>query len=212
MNKTENRLSTSGLLRGEGKVRILRFLWESRAEWSGREIARRVGLSPPACHQALKGLYARGLVHFRRISNLHLYKVNAGNDLVRRAFAPLFEAEKSIQGQVLTAIKKSLTQKSPGAKVLSLVLFGSMARGEERLESDMDLLVVTRDRDSAKDVETRIEELRPLLSRRFGVSLSPYVQTLQEIRRKYDRKLPLILGILKDGRRLYGKDLKELLS
>lgn len=195
----------------DAQSRVLRFLWRSRAEWSGREISRKVGLSAPSCHETLKKLDARGLVHLRRVSNMHLYKINPENYLVRNVFARLFEAEAGMPKQIEAVLRKSLVD-SLGSDILSIVLFGSMARGTEGLGSDLDLLVVLPEKESLKALEPRVERLRALLFKRFNVGLSPYVQTLSELRRKHERRLPLIREILKDGRTIYGKDLKDLLS
>ncbi|MBI4056017.1 MAG: nucleotidyltransferase domain-containing protein [Elusimicrobia bacterium] len=206
------RFSAAEILHQESQVRILRFLWKSQIEWSGREIARQVKLSAPTCHQALKELYARGLVLFRGISNVHIYKINPDNYLVQEMFAPLFKAEKLLPEQVLKFVRQSLIKGTKSAGILSIVLFGSMARGQERLDSDLDLLVVARSKDFIKSLETPLEGLREKLSRRFGIPLSPYVQSIGDLREKYNRKLPLILRILKEGKLVYGKDLKELLA
>jgi hypothetical protein len=195
----------------DAQSRILRFLWRSRAEWSGREIARKAGLSAPACHETLKKLDARGLVQLRRVSNVHLYKINPENYLVRYVFARQFEAEAAMPKQVEAVVRRSLVA-SPKSDILSLVLFGSMARSTEQLGSDLDLLVVIPAKESLKTLEPRVERLRALLFKRFSVPLSPYIQTLSELRSKFDRKLPLIREILKDGRTIYGKDIKELLT
>ena len=206
------KLSALSLLSQKSPALVLRFLWKSRAEWSGREIARQTGLSAPACHQALKQLDARGLALFRRVSNVHLYKINPDNYLVTHVFGPLFETEAALPGQVLSTIKKFLTGCPENEKLISAVMFGSMATGHEHLDSDLDLLVVTRDASSAKDMEQRIQELRTLVYRKFGIPLSPYIQPLAGIKAKYRQKLPLIIRILKEGQSMYGKELKELLE
>jgi len=199
------------VLHEDAQSRVLRFLWRSRAEWSGREIARKVGLSAPACHETLKKLDARGFVHLRRVSNVHLYKINPENYLVRNVFARLFEAEAAMPKQVAALVRKSLLD-SPKSDILAIVLFGSMARGTQQLGSDLDVLVVVSVKENRKELEPRVERLRDLLFKRFNVPLSPYIQTLSELRRKYDQKLPLIREIAKDGRTIYGKDIKELLA
>ncbi|MBI4371210.1 MAG: nucleotidyltransferase domain-containing protein [Elusimicrobia bacterium] len=198
-------------VREGSQTRVLRFLWSSRSEWSGREIARQTGLSAPACHETLKKLDARGLVQFRRISNLHLYTINPENYLVQNVFARIFEAEAAMPEQILTVIKKTLADHR-SSDVISIVLFGSMARGTERIGSDIDLLIVVPTKEDLKKLEPRIEKLRALLFRRFSAPLSPYIQTPAELKRKHRQKLPLIQEILKDGRTVYGKDLQELLS
>lgn len=206
------KLSVLSLLSQKSPALILRFLWKSRAEWSGREIARQTGLSAPACHEALKQLDARGLALFRRVSNVHLYKINSNNYLVKNVFAPLFQTEDELPGQVLKTINKFLTDYPENKKIISAAIFGSMATGHERLNSDLDLLVVTHDATSAKDIEDRIQDLRTLIYKQFSIPLSPYIQPLAEIKAKHKQKLPLILKILKEGQGIYGKDLKELLQ
>lgn len=198
------------LFHEDAQARVLRFLWRSRAEWSGREIARKVGLSAPACHEALKKLDVRGLVYLRRVSNVHLYKINPDNYLVRNVFARQFEAEAAMPKQIEAAVRKSMV--SAKSDIVSLVLFGSMARGMGRLGSDLDLLVVVPAKEGRRALEPHIERLRALLFKRFSVPLSPYIQTLPELRRKHHQKLPLIREILKDGRTIYGTDLKDLLQ
>ena len=206
------KLSALSLLSQKSPALVLRFLWKSRAEWSGREIARQTGLSAPACHQALKQLDARGLALFRRVSNVHLYKINSDNYLVKNVFIPLFQTEDELPGQVLKAINKFLAARTENKKILSAVIFGSMATGHERLNSDLDLLIVTQDVASATDLEDHIQDLRTLIYKQFSIPLSPYIQPLAEIKAKHKHKLPLILKILKEGQGIYGKDLKELLQ
>lgn len=196
--------------RGDAPTRVLRFLWASRSEWSGREIARKVGLSAPSCHEALKELDARGMVLLRRVSNVHLYKLNPESYFVQSMYTPFFEAEAAMPGKIEAAVKKELAVSEGG--VLSLVIFGSRARGAGRPGSDLDLLVVLSRREKASGMEERLERLREQLSRRFNLPLFPYVQTLLELKVKQRRKLPLIGRILAEGRAIYGKDVKELLS
>ena len=205
------KLSALSILNQKSQALILRFLWKSQAEWSGREISRQTGLSAPACHYALKQLNARGLALFRRVSNVHLYKINSDNYLVEHVFSPLFKTEAALPGQVLKTIKIFFTDCQENKKLLSAVIFGSMATGRERLNSDLDLLIVTYDDASAKETERRIQDLRTSVYRRFSIPLSPYIQPLAGIKAKYKQKLPLILRILKEGQCIYGKDLKELL-
>jgi len=198
-------------LHEDAQVRILRFLWNSRSEWSGREIARKVGLSAPACHSTLKKLDVRGLVQLRRVSNVHLYKINPENYLVKNVFGHQFAAEAAMPKQLLALVKKTLVA-DPKSDILSIAVFGSAARGTEAVGSDLDLLIVLPHKESLKSIEPRLEKLRGLLFQRFSVPLSPYVQTLRELKEKHHHGLPLVREILKDGRTVYGKELKELLA
>lgn len=188
--------------------RVLRFLWRSRTDWSGREIARRVGLSAPACHAALKKLDAQGLVHLRRVSNVHLYKINPENYFVRNVYARQFEAEAALPREVAAAVKRALVG---GPAILCIAIFGSMARRTAEIGSDLDLLVVLPAKTGVRALEPRIGRLRDVLFERFNVPLSPYIQTLAELRRKHRERLPLIQSIVKEGHTIHGKKLEELL-
>jgi predicted nucleotidyltransferase len=58
-----------------------------------------------------------------------------------------------------------------------IILFGSFARGDATIESDMDLLVVQDTAQSDREVRRRLE--RVLLDRRFGLDL--LVRTPEEV-------------------------------
>jgi predicted nucleotidyltransferase len=187
----------------------LRFLWRSRGQWSGREIARKVGLSAPSCHEALKKLDARGLVQFHRISNMHVYGLNGDSYLLKEAFIPLFAAEEDMPRQINALVRETLAA-PPNDGIVSIAVFGSMARGTARLGSDLDVFIVLRRGEDVKVLEPRKEDLRKTLYQRFRLALSPYAQTLSELRLKHARKIPLIQEILKDGITIYGKEIKDL--
>lgn len=69
-----------------------------------------------------------------------------------------------------------------GDSLERLVLFGSVARGEEGDESDVDVLVVVGDEDD-RDV---VEDLAFEASVRHGVFMVPLVKTVDEFREKKD--------------------------
>lgn len=188
--------------------RVLRFLWRSRAEWSGREVARQAGLSAPSTHQALKRLYARGLVRFRRVSNVHLYQTNQDNRVLQSVIAPYFQAEEAVCKELDTTIVETLACKG----LLSIICFGSRARGDSGPGSDLDLLIIVSTKETAGLVEERADALRSLLGKRFNIPLAPLIQTLYDLRRKHRGGLPFYGNVLIEGRRLYGRDLAELVA
>ncbi len=208
----KKRPSAADVLHQESQVRVLRFLMKSRTEYSGREIARMVGLSAPSTHEALKKLHDRGLVYFRGVSKMHLYKVNEDNYLVKNVFAPLFKAEKSVPNEINKLIKRMLTSDKKKDRIVSLVVFGSRARGDETLFSDLDLCVIIKDKASVKAVGDDLHQLSGSLYRRFSIGLSPYPNTLADFKRKHAEKLAVIKNILKEGKCIYGKKPEELIS
>jgi predicted nucleotidyltransferase len=206
------KLSPLSILNRKSQAAVLRFLWKSRSEWGGREIARQTGISAPSCHQALKQLDATGLVLFRRVANAHLYRINSENYLVDKVFTPLFEAEAAMPAQLIETIREFLTKGPGSGELLCAAVFGSMAAGREKLDSDMDLLLVTTTAAAAAALETRMQDLRKLVYKKFSIPVSPYIQPLADIRAKHKKKLPLVNRILEENKLICGKTLQELLA
>jgi predicted nucleotidyltransferase len=67
-------------------------------------------------------------------------------------------------------------QEELGGSLEKLVLYGSVARGEEREDSDVDVFVVI---DSEEDKEV-VEELAFDVNVEFGVFMVPVVKTVEE--------------------------------
>lgn len=87
-----------------------------------------------------------------------------------------------------------------GDRLVALAVFGSVARGTSRLNSDIDLLVVADDLPAR-----RLERVREfsVLDKKFGnVQISPLLKTVSEIR----EGSPLMLDMVEDAIILYDKD------
>lgn len=75
---------------------------------------------------------------------------------------------------------------SVSQNVISVLLFGSVIRGEEEPLSDIDLLILTKDKDKA---EVAIAKLQGKISNRFGNAVSPYILTESELAEKDNSQL-----------------------
>ncbi len=82
----------------------------------------------------------------------------------------------------------------------SVILFGSVSRGEVSVDSDTDLLVVapTHERFLARSatVLSLVRDLYP------GLALEPIVLTPEEVRQRLDRGDPFVTDILETGVKL----------
>ncbi|MCD5401362.1 winged helix-turn-helix domain-containing protein, partial [candidate division NPL-UPA2 bacterium] len=78
------------ILNNEVKVKILRFLCRAEAEWSGRQIAREIKVSPAACHKALRELNNERALLLRSIGKSHLYCLNKENLIISELLKPLY--------------------------------------------------------------------------------------------------------------------------
>jgi uncharacterized protein len=81
-----------------------------------------------------------------------------------------------------------------------VIVFGSRARGDNRADSDIDILVITNPGENREKVRLTIE--RALRGRRFDIDL--LVRTPEDIARNTDAENPFYTeGIFKEGRVMY---------
>lgn len=118
----------------------------------------------------------------------------------------LKEPYRSVLAELVEALKRRL-----GDSLVSVVLYGSVARGEARADSDVDLLIVAeglpRSRFERQDLFMEVEEgLKPLIeeAERLGcvIDFSPILKTPEEAA----RTSPLYLDMVEDAVILYDKD------
>ncbi len=198
------------ILDSEVKVRILRFLGKTEAEWSGRQIAKAVNTSPVTCHKALKELTEEKVVLFKTVGRSYLYRLNKGNTVVSELLRPLYEKEGDIPGSLYKVILEGL---SPGVsnKIVSMAVFGSVQRKNESPSSDIDLLVLVKNAKDKEGAEEMIAGINGNILNRFGNTVSAYIQTIDELKENRGKKQDLVESILKSHNLIFGKPLKELL-
>jgi predicted nucleotidyltransferase len=96
--------------------------------------------------------------------------------------------------------------------VRSLTLFGSVARGEARPDSDVDLLVVGESDSDREQVEAVMQAVAEQAAETLGVSLSPLVMALPRLRERYRAGDPLLHNIEAEGRVLLGGSLRDMVG
>jgi len=118
----------------------------------------------------------------------------------------LREPYKTIIRALLKALKNTL-----GDKLVSLVVFGSVARGEARKDSDIDLLIIAQDLPKSKlarqDLFMKIEEkitnmLEELEKEGYYIDFSPILKTPKEAL----RLSPLYLDMVDDAVIVFDKN------
>jgi len=117
---------------------VLAVLAGADEEFTGRRIHRVLGHgSEHGVRKAADRLVEQGIVARRQAGQAKLYSLNRSH-----LAASYVEGLASLRSQLVERLKESVrTWKSPPAAVL---LFGSVARGEAGVKSDLDLLVVRR--------------------------------------------------------------------
>jgi predicted nucleotidyltransferase/DNA-binding transcriptional ArsR family regulator len=198
------------ILNNEIKVKILRFLCKTEAEWSGRQIAKEIKVSPAACHKALRELNNEGALLLRGIGKSNLYSLNKENLIVSDLLKPLYKRESKIPDEIYEGIVRNISSLVI-KDIVSIAVFGSVKKRKERPTSDIDLLVLVKNSENKGEVEEDFGKVNEKIISRFGNTVSPYIQTVEEFNLKYRKGLSLIKNILKSHRLLFGTPLEELL-
>jgi len=198
------------ILNNELKVKILRFLCKTEAEWNGRQIARQIKISPAAAHKALRELHNERVLLLKSVGKSYLYRLNKENLIVSDLLRHLFEKESKIPAEVYRAILRNISSLAK-KDIISMAVFGSVKEAKERPTSDIDILVLVRNLKDKKKVEDDFGKINEKIMDRFGNTISLYIQTNEEFKLKHKKGIALIKNILKSHRLLYGKPLEELL-
>jgi len=198
------------ILNNETKVKVLRFLYSNDIEWSGRRIAREIQISPATCHKALQELYLEGIVLLRNVGKTYLYQFNHENYVAKELLHPLFKKEERLLKVISRLLRDEFSEKVK-ERIVSIALFGSVEKREDRPDSDIDLLVlVPRAKDKEK-LERAFDNLNEKTVRLFGKVVSPYIESVSEFRRKYRQGLPVVREIVQYHKLISGKSLREVI-
>jgi len=197
------------ILNNELKVKILRFLCKTGAEWSGRQLAKETRISPATCHKALRELNNESVLLLKSVGKSYLYRLNRENFIISNLLKPLYERESKILKEICKTIVQTINPLVIN-NIVSIAIFGSVQKEKEHPASDIDILVlVGKEKDKLK-TEKNFERVNEDIVRKFGNTVSPYVQTVREFRLKHKKSVALTKNILKSHKLLFGRPLEEL--
>jgi predicted nucleotidyltransferase len=161
------------------QVKLLRVLVRTKGSFTGRELARLIGHSQNQTSLALQELERNGLVVWQGAGRSHLYSVDKDNVLVTDFLEAGFRLEDDLLNRMAEVFLDEI-----GRDLVSVILFGSIAKGEEKPNSDIDLVVVVRDKADLKTVEDHVAEASANVTRRFGNQAMPIVVKKSDYERK----------------------------
>jgi predicted nucleotidyltransferase len=175
---------------------------------TGRELARSISdASLAGVQRVLSRLSSTGLVTLDRRSGANFYSMN------REHLAwPAVEVLANLRRELLARLRTTVTAWPVG--VLTAAVFGSLARGEGGLESDIDLLLV-RDGEllgtRAEAWEQQVDDLVSAVERWTGNRLSPYDITEAELRAHVENQEPLVASWNRDAITVAGREFRSVL-
>jgi len=120
--------------------KVLSFLAKfSDKEFYERQIARKIGIAYGSANRALNDLYSTGAIKRRREGKMYFYSVVPSN-------AAITEFKKLINIMLIEPLIEELKNIS-----IRIVLYGSCAQGTDTSQSDLDLFVVSHDKEEVTE-------------------------------------------------------------
>lgn len=177
------------------KTKILRLLCRDKTLWTGRQLAKEVGVSPTTVNKFLKDLVDEGVVNVKGAGSSYLYSLNDNSYLVKNILMPFFEKEKGAYRAIVTLIKREFLRS--GARIKSLAIFGSVADRTQTSKSDIDLLVILDNLKDKAKIEKKVDGISSKVARNFQTAISPYIISTKQFRKKHKDKSPVINEILR---------------
>lgn len=160
------------------------FLGRPNGEFYDAQVSEMTDISRAGTNIALRALYDRGYLQCEKQGRMRFYKLAMDNHLVRQ-YRVLYTLE---QLQDLLNEIKPLSEKA--------VLFGSQAKGTGSEESDIDILIVTREEDKVRQIINRsdfAEGIRPII--KSPVEAIVLGKNNEELARSIDEGIVLWEGI-----------------
>lgn len=177
------------ILISKTKIKILKHVLSPGFEANGRELARMTKLSHMSVNRTMKYFYNINLVKLKRYGRTFSWSANEESYL----YAKLKTLIKNMLAlEPMADLKAFLVKKLQAPGVIGARIFGSISKGKEKEDSDVDLFVIVSNEGVKKTVVDSLEKTGLECLRVFGNSLSPYVLTESEYKTKR-KKLAVVI-------------------
>ncbi len=170
-------------------------------EFTGREIGGLLGVSHSNVQGALRVLVDDGLASRKRIGGADVFWANKDHFMFK-ALRELFLVKRELPERIAKDLHSAFRESG-----MSVTVFGSYARGEAGRTSDLDVLVIAKDRTALED---RIGGIEADFARTYGVSLSVKVLSPSDLRRR--PVPPYVQAAAKEGILIWGVPIQRVIA
>ncbi len=192
------------LLGGAAPIRVLRTLIQYKGKtFTIRGLARDASVSHPCASGTVEKLEKFGIVQTQTVGRSHQVLLNEQSYILKKIIEPMLAAEEQTFVQAVSTLKKHLGTK----KIISAAVFGSAARGQEKEDSDIDVLIISNDYEHAI---AAVSDAGQEAFAKFHCDTSPLIFSESELKSK--KKSDLVRSILNDHVLICGKSLESVLE
>ena len=193
---------------------ILKTMSKDLSKWYyTRELAKLSRVGVGTVSSEFNKLAKEGLVEQKTEGQEKYYKLNLTSPRTRK-LCELFEIEKREKlykekrrlAWVLEDFTKRVSDFAP--EVQSIILFGSVARGQATPRSDIDILVITPNSEEERfnELMNTVDRLATEVSGRHPAKLVPIMMMTKDFEKSIKDKKRFAADILKDGIVLFGQE------
>ena len=194
-------------LASAAKVKVLRRLALDSKPKSGRALARDVEMSHAQVLRVLQELHGERLVHLERVGRSYAYSLRRDVLFVKDILVPLFQKERRLPDELAQQIVASI--RTP---TLSVCVFGSVAKGTDHAESDLDMAFVVQGRPAQSSLGEELAGEVADKAAALGVTLGPFVITRAELQRRFRARDPFVRELTSTCQHVSGAYLTEVIS
>ena len=193
------------LIASKAKVKILRVLAEARTAYSIKNLKAETELSLSIAHKAAEELAEEGiLLRIKGTKKERLYKFNTDNPFAAAIFE-LFKTEKTRQRKEIIFMHTWSVLEDVVSKIRDksnlVILFGSQARGDATLDSDIDILIIPKNLKDFKDNKNQILDIIRKINAKNKIN--PTLLELESFNQEAKDNTLFYRNIKKDGIILY---------
>jgi predicted nucleotidyltransferase len=186
-------------------ISVLRALVRYKGKiYTVRGLAEDASASHPEVSKTLEELEKFGIVQIQPVGKAYHISLNEKSYVLSKIIKPILKAEEKTLDEVISILKNHLNTK----KIISAVIFGSVAKRKERDDSDIDVLVISDDLDHAISA---IANAAREISLKFQSKVSHIVFSVSQFKSK-KKDNALVQSILDDHILICGKELVSVLK
>jgi predicted nucleotidyltransferase len=173
------------ILGSPSKLGLLRPMYASPdRQWTGRELARAARVSTAQAARDLGELADTSVVSREVRGSSYSWRLNSSHALTP-VLTELFRREAGLRTELLQTVSRGLRD----SRVDRALVFGSISRGDERDDSDVDLFLQIRTSGEREHAEEAVDRVRAEIWTRFGNPVSALIYTRTEVARPRSQTL-----------------------